>query len=270
MNVRRIVLHVISWGVALSLFSQTVSAADPEWHTAYGRHEFKGPSDQVLKYRMLDPRKSDVAKKPEKFPLVVFLHGAGERGDDNVKQLIHGMQDFASAAVQSKYPCFVVAPQCPNGQQWVDTPWTALSHRMNPIPSPSMALVIQLIDELERDLPIDGNRIYVTGLSMGGFGTWDLVQRQPQRFAAAVPVCGGGDVTLAEKISRVPVWAFHGDQDTVVKPSRSTDMVEAMRKAGGKPHYTEYGGVGHNSWAATYRDPAMYKWLFSQTNDRRR
>jgi len=102
------------------------------------------------------------------------------------------------------------------------------------------------------------------GLSMGGYGTWDMIQRNPQMFAAAVPICGGGDVTKAERIARLPVWAFHGNKDNVVPTSRSRDMIEAMRKAGGSPHYTESPGVGHGVWTVAFGDPELAKWLFAQ------
>src|SRR5262249_52824913 len=110
----------------------------------------------------------------------------------------------------------------------------------------------------------DQKRIYVTGLSMGGYGTWDVIGRRPDLFAAAVPVCGGGDETQAATIARVPIWAFHGARDGVVKPARSWNMVAALKKAGGHPGYTEYPDVGHDSWVPTYRDPVLFQWLFAQ------
>ena len=214
-----------------------------------------------LLYRLLRPRNYDQARA---YPLVLFHHGAGERGDDNVKQLVHGMNDFASDEIMEKYPCFVVAPQCPEELQWVDTPWVADAHTMPEEPTEPLRLSLRLVSALEQEFSIDTDRLYVTGLSMGGFGVWDAVQRHPDRFAAAVPVCGGGDPALAERIARVGMWAFHGDQDSVVKPKRSREMMAALKTAGGSPRYTEYPGVSHNSWTATYRYPQMYKWLFAQ------
>jgi predicted peptidase len=127
-----------------------------------------------------------------------------------------------------------------------------------------MKLLLGLIDSLEKTLPIDKSRIYVTGLSMGGYGTWDLISRRPERFAAAVPVCGGGDEGQAANAAKVPVWAFHGGKDGVVIPERSRNMVEALKTAGATPKYTEYPEVGHDSWNKAYADPEMMKWLFSQ------
>src|SRR5207237_1227270 len=111
---------------------------------------------------------------------------------------------------------------------------------------------------------IDRKRIYLTGLSMGGYGTWVLLARKPELFAAGVPICGGGHVEGAKKLAKIPIWAFHGDKDGAVPPERSREMIEAIEKAGGKPKYTEYGGVGHDSWTRTYRDPKMHEWLFAQ------
>jgi predicted peptidase len=218
-------------------------------------------ADGSLPYRLLQPKDYDANRR---YPLVMFYHGAGERGDDNVKQLVHGMNDFASDDVMDEYPCFVVAPQCPSEVQWVDTPWTADAHTMPEKPTEPLRLSLELITSLQSEFSIDENRLYVTGLSMGGFGVWDALQRHPTRFAAAVPVCAGGDPAFAKQIAHVPIWAFHGDADTVVKPSRSREMVAALKAADGSPKYTEYPSVGHNSWAATYANREMFAWLFAQ------
>jgi predicted peptidase len=178
------------------------------------------------------------------------------------------MRDFASDDVMARHPCYVVAPQCPENVQWVDTPWTADQHTMPDQPTEPMRLSLQLIDALLKEFPIDERRLYVTGLSMGGFGVWDALQRLPDRFAAAAPICAGGDTELAPRIKHIPLWVFHGDGDTVVKPRRSRDMVAALRKAGGEPRYTEYTNTGHNSWAATYANRELYDWLFAQVKGR--
>ena len=117
---------------------------------------------------------------------------------------------------------------------------------------------------MPKEYSIDPQRIYLTGLSMGGYGTWDLLARKPDLFAAGVPVCGGGDESTAEKFAKVPVWVFHGDKDTAVPVGRSRTMVEALKKAGGHPKYTEYAGVGHNPWDKAYADPKLMNWLFKQ------
>ncbi len=222
---------------------------------------FKTADGRMLNYRLMKPKNYDPQKK---YPLVLFFHGAGERGDDNVAQLVHGMNDFARDENREKYPCFVVAPQVPEGKRWVEVDWTEDAHDFDEKPSVTMQLVIELLDALPKEFRIDRTRLYVTGLSMGGFGTWDIISRFPDKFAAAAPVCGGADLKLAPKLVHVPIWTFHGDQDTVVKLHRTVDMVEAIRKAGGKPFYTEYAGVGHDSWVKAYSDPKLMEWMFAQ------
>jgi predicted peptidase len=217
-----------------------------------------------LPYRLLKPENYDSKKS---YPLVVFLHGAGERGDDNSKQLVHGVAEFVTPENRKRYPCFLLAPQCPNGKRWVEVDWGAASHTMPKEPSESMQLLLELIPSLQKEYSIDPKRLYVTGLSMGGFGAWDLVARKPEWFAAAVPICGGADEATAKPIARLPVWVFHGDKDSAVKPMRSRNMVEALKKAGGEPKFTEYAGVGHDSWTRTYKDAEMLKWLFAQKKD---
>ncbi len=216
----------------------------------------------TLPYRLLRPDRVDADVR---YPLVVFLHGAGERGDDNKIQLVHGMPEFASDSIRERYPCFVAAPQCPTEQQWVDAPWTTKELKMPADPSKSMQAVFQLIANLQQEHPIDPRRIYLTGLSMGGFGAWDAAMRKPTLFAAVSPICGGGDVRLAESIAKIPIWAAHGDQDPAVDVNLSRNMIAAIRQAGGDPRYSEYAGVGHHSWVNFYNDPKTYAWMFSQS-----
>lgn len=241
--------------------ANTSTAADPR--DRFEARRYESPNGGQLNYRLLYPKNYKPGDET-KYPLVLFLHGAGERGDDNRVQLIHGMGDFASDEIMEKYPAFVLAPQCPKDQKWVNVDWSADSHTMPEKPSESMRLTLEVIDELRKSLPIDGNRLYVTGLSMGGYGTWDALQRKPDLWAAAAPICGGGDPAGASVMKDIPIWVFHGDQDGAVKVKRSREMVEALKAAGGSPKYTEYPGVGHDSWTATYRNPEFYAWLFAQ------
>jgi predicted peptidase len=231
---------------------------------AFKPRVFEAPSGRKLRYRLMEPQNYDPQKK---YPLVLFLHGAGERGDDNVIQLVHGMNDFAKDENREKYPCFVVAPQCPKGQQWVNVPWSDDAHTQPEKPSDPLQDTFDLLQALRKEFSIDSQRLYVTGLSMGGFGTWDLIQRHPDLFAAAAPICGGGDEKQAARLAKLPIWAFHGDQDTVVKPARSRNMIAAIKAAGGEPRHTEYPGVGHNSWAPAYSDPKLLEWLFAQRRE---
>lgn len=222
--------------------------------------QFVGSGGKKLLYRLFKPAG---AGGKEKLPLVLFLHGAGERGDDNQSQLKNGVKAFLDN--QPRYPSFVVAPQCPQKAQWVDAPWGALKHTLPAQPSEPMALVIDLLPSLEKEFPsIDPHRLYVTGLSMGGFGTWDMISRMPRKFAAAVPVCGGADEGKAGLLAKIPVWVFHGGSDDVVKTVRSRNIVAALKAAGGSPKYTEYPGVGHACWDQAYGDPGLFPWLFAQ------
>ncbi len=227
----------------------------------FEKTQFKNKEGQTLLYRFLKPAKIEAGKK---YPLVLFLHGAGERGDDNTAQLVHGVKTFATENFLEKYPCFVVAPQCPNEMKWSDIDWSVEKVVFPEKESPTAVLMMQCLDTLEKELPIDTDREYVTGLSMGGYGSWDAIVRHPKRFAAAVPVCGGCDVSKAKIIAQIPVWTFHGDQDFAVKVERSREIVEALKAVDGKPKYTEYPGVGHDSWNKAYADVAMYEWLFAQ------
>lgn len=245
---------------ALAVLGMTTTLLAADAKEQFEARTFKGESGE-LKYRLLKPKDYDANKQ---YPLVVFFHGAGERGSDNAKQLVHGMGNFASDEIRAKYPAFVIAPQCPEGKQWVNVPWSHDKHTMPKDASEPMQLTIDLIGALQKEFSIDKSRLYVTGLSMGGFGTWDIIQREPTMFAAAAPICGGGDVDGAKTIVKLPIWAFHGDQDTAVKTQRSRDMIAALKAAGGEPKYTEYPNTGHNSWSATYSDPKFYEWLFAQ------
>ena len=219
----------------------------------------------ALPYRLLRPENLQAKTK---FPLVVFLHGAGERGSDNEVQIKHIAALFLDGENRKQYPCFVLAPQCPSEMWWAAHDRDGSRLVMRKEPTKPMALVIELIKKIESEQPIDLSRIYVTGLSMGGYGTWDLIARFPHRFAAAVPICGGGDPATAPAISHLPLWAFHGALDRVVVPRQSRVMINALRDAGGAPGYTEYPDVGHNSWDYAYADPYLLAWLFEQHNEK--
>jgi predicted peptidase len=222
---------------------------------------FEAADGTKLPYRLLKPIDFD----PEaKYPLVVFLHGAGERGDDNAKQLVHGARNLADEALRRRHPAFVIFPQCAANKKWVEVPWDAQAHKAPDDPGETMNAVFSLVDSLQKEFPIDADRLYGVGLSMGGYGTWDILQRKPDLLAAAVPICGGGDPAHAAAFKSTPVWAFHGGADPVVPASRSREMIKAALAAGGRPIYTEYEGVGHDSWTQTFDNRLMWDWLFSQ------
>ena len=212
----------------------------------------------TLSYRFLKPANPE---SQASFPLVIFLHGAGERGNNNEAQLAHITGLFTDSKNRSAFPCFVLAPQCP-AKLWWATHNKDGSMKANP--TPTMQLVIGLIERIVKENKIDPTRIYITGVSMGGFGTWDLLARFPTKFAAAIPICGGADVGIANRIKHVPQWIFHGAEDKLVHPNQSRRMVKALQRAGGIPKYTEYPHVAHDSWVKAYQEPNLLPWLFKQ------
>jgi predicted peptidase len=216
----------------------------------------------TLNYRMLYPDYDTLRK----YPLVIFLHGSGERGNDNEAQLKWGVMNFATDEMMTLHPAIVIAPQCPLNISWSNFSRSENNTVMTlqPQPAKPMQLVIELIHQLIQKMPVDTNRIYITGLSMGGYGTYDAIERYPNLFAAAMPVCGGGDVSKATSIAHIPIWIFHGAEDAAVNPINSLNMVVALTKAGAHPGFTQYPETGHFSWLAAYSDMHAMEWLFKQ------
>lgn len=200
----------------------------------------------------------------EKYPLILFLHGAGERGNDNEIQLSYIDQIFGSENFRNKYPAFVIVPQCPTDKRWVEVDWSLRSHIIPDSMSDPMRLTMALLIATIQNFPIDSQRIYVTGLSMGGYGTWDIIARFPEIFAAAIPICGGGDENTANAIKDIPIWAFHGTLDKLVPVERSRNMIAAIKNNGGSPKYTEVPDKGHLVWNVAYATPGLWDWFFSQ------
>ena len=227
----------------------------------YEARIFTAPDGGKLPFRLLQPLKYDAAKK---YPLVILLHGAGERGDDNNAQLKWGGGLFTTPDVREKFPSFVLVPQCPKDQKWVEMDWGGDAGTAPADAGPAQKLLLATLKTVQKEFSIDADRLYITGLSMGGFGTWDLITRYPDKFAAAAPICGGGDKTKAAAAKPVPTWAFHGLADGVVKPSRTKDMVEGLKAAGGAVFHTEYPGVAHDSWAMAFAEPNLLPWMFAQ------
>ncbi len=180
----------------------------------------------------------------DKWPLMLFLHGSGERGTDIEKVKVHGPPKLIEQG--KDFPFIVVSPQCPDNQWW------------------EISDLDVLLNEITENYNVDTDRIYVTGLSMGGFGTWDLAIKYPNRFAAIAPVCGGGNSHLVEILKDVPVWVFHGGKDPVVPVSYAQEMVDALKKAGGNVKLTIYPDAGHDSWTETYNNPELYEWFLKQ------
>lgn len=202
--------------------------------------------EMKIKYLLYLPEGYETSKKD--WPLVLFLHGAGERGDDLKKVSQQGLPKMLKNGMN--LPCIVISPQCSKNSRWT-----------NPV---EQSALIALIDEIEKKYRVDTSRVYLTGLSMGGFGAWKLASDHPDRFAAVAPVCGGGDPSKAAKLKNTPIWVFHGARDLIVPKSESETMVEAIKKAGGDPKYTLYPKAGHDAWSPTYANPEFYKWMFDQ------
>jgi predicted peptidase len=216
---------------------------------------YKNDRGQTMPYRLFTPQGYNAQNM---YPLVLWLHGSGSVGTDNFKQIsgasLRGTHLWTQPQNQAKYPAFVLAPQSPRG--WAN-------FRSNDL-SGELSLVLEILESVRQEFSIDSARLYVAGQSMGGYGTWDLVTRRPGLFAAAVPLCGGGDTSKGWAAAQTPTWAFHGDADGTVPVSRSREMIAAIRKAGGNPRYTEYKGVGHDVWVRAVREPGLVDWLFAQ------
>lgn len=217
----------------------------------------------AMPYRLMLPKGYN-DKDSTKYPIILFLHGAGERGNDNILQLTYIDTLFGSEKFRNQYPCFVLAPQCPLDMQWVNVDWHSTSHTIPSQMSIPMKMAVALLIQTIHKYNIDTNCIYVVGLSMGGYGTWDILARFPKMFAAAVPICGGADLNTACKIKNIPVWVYHGEKDKVVYVSRSRGMVDALKKCGGHPIYTEVQSVGHLVWTKAFGNKDLWKWLFEQ------
>lgn len=182
-------------------------------------------------------------EQKESWPLLVFLHGSGERGDDLELVKKHGPPKLIAAG--KEFPFIVVSPQCPKDRWWREYE------------------LVALLDDLAAKHKVDQDRVYFTGLSMGGFGTWNFAAYAPERIAAIAPICGGGDRQRAKYFSHIPTWAFHGAKDTGVLPIRSEEMIDALKKEGAEPKLTIYPEAGHDAWTETYENPELYDWLLS-------
>lgn len=219
---------------------------------------------QRLNYRLLKPASLE---KEVKYPLIIFLHGAGERGDNNRAQLVHVLDNFVVSKNRQEYPCYILAPQCPRNGRWTDSDFRDQNSGWPTEPSDLETLIMAVTDSLVEFAFVDPDRIYIMGLSMGGIGTWDMLGHYPDRFAAAVPICGVGSLETVERIKNIPIWAFHGRDDGVVPFSGSADIVRAIQQVGGKAILTGFDQVGHNSWDYVFeRQPFVYDWLFAQRN----
>lgn len=242
-------LLLLLWGSMTNALAQS---------SLFSFEQYQSADGDTLNYRQLVSDYDPVSK----YPLVIFLHGSGERGSDNEAQLKWGVMHFATARNMKRYHPIVIAPQCPEKMSWAN--FSFEDGTLKPTPSKPMKLVIELIHQVMEQYPVDPHRIYITGLSMGGIGTFDALSRYPNLFAAAVPVCGAGDPSKASTFAHIPIWIFHGAMDQTVDVDYAHKMVEALTKAGAHPGLTQYPGTGHFSWIAAYSDTMMMDWLFNQ------
>ncbi len=227
----------------------------------FSAHEYIFLGNFRLPYRLFVPKNLT----NDKIPLILYFHGAGTWGDDNKAQVVQASR--VARAVNKIQPCVVVAPQTKENARWVDLDWGLVNHTQPEKASTQLEASFQLIKEISENYPIDLKRIYVTGNSMGGYATWDIICRYPDFFAAAFPVCGGGDVRQMEKIKELPIWTFHGALDGVVPVENSRNLVTKLQTLNNKIKYIEYADVLHDAWTNAYREPELYNWLLNQQNN---
>lgn len=230
----------------------------------YKSFTYEASSGLKLPYRVLFPDNYD---KSNHYPLLLFLHGAGERGNDNEKQLVHIASKFTSDEYQEKHPSIIIFPQCPENDYWAhvnrdDGKWLVEDTDKA---TPSMEAVMEMLNDFKRTEAVDKSRMYVTGLSMGGFGTYDLLSRRPNWFAAAIPICGGGNKRYSYKYSHVPIWLFHGAKDPVVPVTLSRELADDFRGRSMRVRYTEYPEGGHDVWTQAWNEEKLLPWLFSHS-----
>lgn len=227
-------------------------------------HETTKANGGKMVYRLYVPSNYDPEKE---YPLLLFLHGAGERGDNNEGQFAHVITDLFQVENTPVDDAIILIPQCPNNNQWVDTPWANGNYSTSRVAeSDELKTVMRIIGELKETYSVDDNRVYAMGISMGGFGTWDLLMRHGDVFAAGVPICGGADVSKAADLAKIPIRTYHGGADTVVPFAGTRAMATAIE--GNDPvdfAYKEYPGVGHDVWTRVAQDPSVIKWLFEQS-----
>jgi predicted peptidase len=241
---------------ALAMFA-AAAGPTPAPDDGFAAETYDGSRGLALPYRLFVP---DTRLRTQPLPLIIFLHGAAGAGVDNLRQLqggnFQGSHIWITPVAQAQQPAYVIAPQIPPDNAWAASNTSQLS--------PYAELVLDLLSDLERKYSIDTDRIYVVGQSLGGMGVWDLISKRPNVFAAAVSVCGSGDVATVSAAKSVPVWAFHGAKDEVVPVGGSREMVAALKAVGGTVKYTEYPNGQHDVWTIAFADPELFQWLFAQ------
>ncbi len=229
----------------------------------YEKRVWNNAKDEKLNYRFRKPNNCNPNKK---YPILFFLHGAGGRGSNNKDQILDAgsINAFTKQGIFNKHDSYLLAAQVPNNEKWVNVDWGSLEHTMPKI-SKTMFLAFELLDDTLIKNNIDINRIYVVGISMGGFGVWDALQRRPNFFAAGIPICGGGDIKQSKSISHIPIWIWHGSQDAVINVKRSRDMYNSIKQFTHKIKFTEIKDRGHNVWIDAWNSKNLWNWLYLQS-----
>ncbi len=232
-------------------------------NNTYSKEVFVKGTDSLL-YRLLLPENFDPGKK---YPVLFFLHGSGERGNDNEAQLVHGSTLFQSEKMRKDFPAIVVFPQCPQNDFWANVKFGSGADRFmfqqGGDPGKAMKQLVDLVDHFRALKYADKDQFYIGGLSMGGMGTLEMLRRKPKVFAAAISICGGDNIANVRKYRKVPLWFFHGGKDTAVPPERSQVVVAELQKYNSPVKLTIYPEAGHNSWDAAFAEPELLGWLFS-------
>ena len=249
--------RAIAVTIACMLIGISTASEAQEPFDGFAARTLVGSTGTVMPYRLFIP---DEKHRTQPLPAIIYLHGAGGMGTDNLKQITGGNSTgthvWVTPQMQARHAAFVIAPQMAPGNVWDSRRAEGLA--------PYTQLVIELLENLSREFAIDRNRIYLTGQSLGGYGTWDLITKRPDLFAAAVPLCGVGSPSRASAARDLPIWAFHGAKDEVVSVTASREMVAALKAVGSEVRYTEYADVGHDVWRRAYTEAELPDWLFAQ------
>jgi predicted peptidase len=238
-------------------------------YSLYQKRQYTNADGNTLPYRVLYPKNYDRTKK---YPLILFLHGAGERGNDNEKQLVHGAKLFLKDENREQFPCIVIIPQCPTDSYWSSVnidrstkPSTFDFDYTHPLNWPLVA-AMEVVKQVLKEEGVNKKQLYIMGLSMGGMGTFEALYNFPKVFAAAAPICGGADVNAYDKrVQEIPFWVFHGDADAVVSVDNSRKIVDKLKKLNISVDYSEYPGINHNSWDNAFAEPNLLPWMFSKS-----
>jgi len=246
----RVLNGLLLAGLMIFTLSDVLSADQPPSPGAQVPQSYQSPDNPAEKLDYLLYLPEGYGRSKEPWPLVIFLHGSGERGDNLQKVKKHGPPKLAEA---EGFPFILVSPQCPSDVRWRE--------------APAFPALQGMLREVKQRYSVDIDRIYLTGLSMGGQGTWYWASQDPIRFAAILPICGRAESEWGQKVAHLPTWVFHGAKDPTVPLSESEAIVEAMKAAGGQPKFTIYPEADHDSWTETYSNLAVYDWLLNHTRD---